>query len=148
MNIGAILIQDGRICEQTLLQYLEEKIFLTFARAWKSRRLQSVTSTRNGRRFTPYTRPGDVADSRRPFDIDCKQMSECLERACRENGYRKMVVDTCTFKTMHRGITSELFGGHPKHPDPDWLREENMWDKTVMELDSKIGSIVIREVNV
>lgn len=74
------------------------------------------------------------------------EVNNYLEQSCFRNGYRYLDLDRCAFKTVHRGITSELFGKHPRFA-PDWTPSDA--DPEIeMEIDSCEGGLVITETNV
>lgn len=98
-------------------------------------RLQTVTGSGNWRCFKPHTE-WEVLDYEGEFDSQ-ESMEQCLMNACRENGYRKLDVDTCVFKKLLRSKRPLLMNTIAQP-----------LEETLAELDTAQGEMSLTEVNV
>jgi hypothetical protein len=62
-------------------------------RGWMSKRLQAATSSRNERCFEPHKE--SWVPSEEWIKVGGEEVRECLEHACRTNGYRKDLRGKC-----------------------------------------------------
>lgn len=103
-----------------------------------SHRLAAVTGARNTRIFRPYTewKVQRVDDE---VDIGVEAISGCLQKACVENGYRTLELDSCVFKGVER-INVPGFDGAPAPSVEE--------PQVLAGLDSNERDMTLTEVNV
>lgn len=112
---------------------------------WMSKRLQAATGSRSERCFEPHKDPWDIAEEW--IQVGGDEIRECLENACRTNGYRKLELNKCAFKYDHKWFQSHMYGSDPRCVQFASGRR-NLIPEPILELDSAKGPLVIFETNV
>ncbi|VUC38160.1 unnamed protein product [Clonostachys rosea] len=115
-----------------------------------SQRLQAVTGARNSRRFVPFwddlkcsynglkaEEPRAVGDDFRLTDVRRQ-----LELACRANGYRKLEVESLTFKRNGCDLFKDMFQLSPSGQTWEQVKFGDL------AIDDEIGTITLYEANV
>ena len=110
-----------------------------------SKRLQAATSSRNERCFEPHKE--SWIPSEEWIKVGGEEVRECLEHACRTNGYRKLELNTCEFKTDKKWFTADVFGGDPRSKLFAPGKKKTV-PESVLKLDAVGGSLTIYEANV